>query len=80
VLRNYARKQGDPFGKHWLRIINQMLKNSGNDTLYVSSVDKDIAYVSGWKGDAILGTAEIPLSAVKSIVKESKEKNMKRVD
>lgn len=68
VVNQHALKQGAA-GKHWLSIIRKMLKNSGNNTLLVHSVNDNYVDVSGWSGDSILGTAQLPISAIKTIVK-----------
>ena len=69
-----ARKQGTA-GKHWLTIVKNMLKNSGNNTLLVHKVNGKQVTVSGSKYDAFLGTATIPVEVIKSIVKQTKIKN-----
>lgn len=71
VVNQHASGFGGP---QWLSIIKKMLKNSGNNTLLVHSVNGNYVDVSGWSGDSILGTAQLPISAIKTIVKQSKRR------
>ncbi len=64
-LHQLAKQMGFG-GKHWLRIINQMIKNNGDGNLYVFAIRGKDAQVSGHPGDAILGTATIPLAALEA--------------
>jgi hypothetical protein len=48
-----------------LPILKKMLKNGGDGRLLIRSIEGTFAHVSGWEGDALLGTLRVPLKALK---------------
>ena len=58
-----------------LPILKKMLKNGGDGKLLIRSIDDYYAQVSGWEGDAALGTLRVPLKALKEST-ESKAKQL----
>jgi ribosome modulation factor len=59
-----------------LPILKKMLKNGGDGKLLIRSIDDYYAQVSGWEGDAALGTLRVPLKALKESTTESKAKQL----